>query len=116
MKSIYFFIAALLISLTGFAQTARDVHGTVTDSTKTTLPGSSVKLITDKGSVTTVTDSKGAFIFTGIKATQFSLVIQSIGYDPIRRRITLDNTNNAVFLRPIILKPSTTMLGLVTVS
>ncbi|ASU33004.1 outer membrane beta-barrel protein [Mucilaginibacter xinganensis] len=117
MKLRYFFIAALLLtSITGFAQTGRDVRGTIIDSTKATLPGSSIKLITDKDSMTTITDSKGAFIFNGIKATQFSLVVQSIGYDPIRRRITLDNTNNTVFLKPIILKPSTTMLTGVTIT
>src|SRR5437879_2703481 len=67
MKLIYFFITALLLtSVTGFAQTGRDVRGTVIDTTKATLPGSSVKLITDKDSVTTITDSKGAFIFNGI--------------------------------------------------
>jgi hypothetical protein len=117
MKLIYFFIAALLLtSITTFAQTGRDVRGTVIDSTKATLPGSSVKLITDKDSVTAITDSKGAFIFNGIKATQFSLVVQSIGYEPIRRRINLDNTNNTVFLKPITLKPSTIVLNGVTIT
>jgi hypothetical protein len=117
MKPLYFFIAALLlISVNSFAQTGRDVRGTVTDSTKAILPGSSVKLITDKDSATTMTDSKGTFIFNGIKATQFSLVVQSIGYEPIRRRLILDNTNNTVFLKPIILKSSTIMLNTVVIS
>jgi hypothetical protein len=117
MKLIYFFIAALLLtSVTGFAQSGRDVRGTVIDTMKATLPGSSIKLITDKDSLTTITDSKGAFIFNGIKASQFSLVVQSIGYEPIRRRISLDNTNNTVFLKPIALKPSTTLLTGVTIT
>jgi len=117
MKPIYFFIAALLlISVNSFAQTGRDVHGTLIDSTKAALPGSSVKLITAKDSVTTITDSKGAFTFNGVKATQISLVIQSIGYEPKRIRLTFDNTNNPVFLKPIVLKPSTTMLTGVTIT
>ncbi|WP_428328688.1 outer membrane beta-barrel protein [Mucilaginibacter sp.] len=117
MKLLYFFIAALLlISTQSFAQTGRDVHGTVQDSTKLTLPGSTIKLLTDKDSLTTVTDAKGTFVFTGVKASQFSLVVQSIGYEPIKRRMVLDNTNNPVFLKPIILKASTTMLNTVTIS
>ncbi|TWJ01600.1 outer membrane receptor protein involved in Fe transport [Mucilaginibacter frigoritolerans] len=117
MKQAYFFLTfILLLSIRTYAQTGRDVHGTVTDSTKLTLPGSTVKLLTATDSITTVTDAKGAFVFPGVKATQFSLVIQSIGFDPVRRRITLDNTNQPVFLRPIILKTSTTMLNTVVIA
>jgi hypothetical protein len=116
MKPLYFFIAALLLSLQGLAQTAHDVHGTVTDSTKVTLPGSTVKIVTATDSTTTTTNAQGAFLFHNIKGASFSLTIQSIGYEPIKRRFLLDNTNNPVFLKPIVLKTSTTMLGLVTIS
>jgi hypothetical protein len=116
MKLIYFFTAILFLSINSYAQTGRDVHGTVTDSTKITLPGSTVKILTGTDSATTVTDAKGAFLFPGIKVRQFSLVIQSIGYEPVKRRFTLDNTNDPVFLKPIILKTSTTMLNVVTIS
>ena len=109
--------AALLISATGYAQTGRDVHGSVIDSTKVTLPGSTVKILFGTDSATTVTDAKGAFVFPALKMTgSFSLVIQSIGFEPLRRRFTLDNTNNPVFLKPIILKTSTTMLNTVVVT
>ena len=117
MKFIYSFIAiALLISVKSYAQTGRDVHGTVIDSTKVTLPGSTVKILMGKDSATTITDSKGAFLFPAVKVTQFSLVIQSIGYEPVKRHFALDATNNPVFLRPIILKTSTTMLNTVVIS
>jgi len=117
MKLKQFLIAlTLIISVRSYAQTGRDVHGTVTDSAKLALPGSTVKILMGKDSSSTITDAKGAFFFPSVKVTQFSLIIQSIGFEPIRRRITLDNTNNPVFLRPIILKPSTTMLNTVVIS
>ncbi len=117
MKFLYFLSAfILLISVRSYAQTGRDVHGTVVDSTKQTLPGSTVKILTGKDSSTTITDSKGAFLFPGVKVKQFSLVIQSIGFAPVKRHFALDSTNNPVFLRPIILKPSTTMLNTVVIS
>jgi len=116
MKLRYFFIvAALFISLKSYGQTGRDIHGTVIDSTKVTLPGSTVKLLFGKDSVSTITDIKGAFLFSAVKAGQFTLIVTSIGYDPIKRHITLDATNNPVFLRPIILKTSSTMLQGVTI-
>ncbi len=112
MKLRYFFIAiALLLSARSYAQTGRDVHGTVIDSTKATLPGSIITILTGTDSLKTIADANGKFVFQGIKGTQFSLVVQSIGYEPIRRRMTMDNTNNPVFLKPIILKGSTTMLA-----
>jgi len=117
MKLIYIFIVlTLLLNTRSFGQTGRDVHGTVTDSTKLSLPGSTVKLITTTDSISTTTDAKGAFVFPAVKATQFSLWIQSIGFEPVRKRITLDNTNQPVFLRPIVLKTSSTMLNTVTIS
>ena len=116
MKLLYLFLAfVLILSVKSYAQTGRDVHGTVIDSTKQSLPGSTVKLLTGKDSISTIADAKGAFLFPGVKVTQFTLVVQSIGYDPIKRHITLDKTNNPVFLRPIILKPSNIMLGGVTI-
>lgn len=116
MKFLYFFIAmTFLISVSAYAQTGRDVHGTVIDSTKQSLPGSTVKILMGKDSSTTVTDSKGAFVFPSVPGNQFSLVIQSIGFQPIRRHFAMDNTNNPVFLRPIILKASSTMLGEVVI-
>ncbi|MDB5007992.1 MAG: hypothetical protein JWP45_2385 [Mucilaginibacter sp.] len=117
MKFLYLFIiVTLFASLKADAQTGRDVHGTVTDSTKVTLPGSTVKILTGTDSSTTITDAKGAFVFPGIKTNQFSLVIQSIGFEPIKRHFVMDNTNQPVFLRPIILKASTTMLNTVVIS
>jgi hypothetical protein len=117
MKFLYVFIAIILFaSVKSFAQTGRDVHGTLIDSTKVTLPGSSVKILTGKDSTTVITDAKGAFLFPSVKVKQFTLVIQSIGFEPIKRRFTLDNTNDPVFLRPIVMKPSTTMLNTVVIS
>jgi hypothetical protein len=117
MKLIYAFIAlTLLISIKSYAQTGRDVHGTLIDSTKQTLPGSTVKILMGKDSASTIADAKGAFVFPSVKVSQFSLVIQSIGYEPVKRHFVLDNTNDPVFLRPIILKPSTTMLNTVVIS
>ena len=68
MKLIYFVIAAaLLISVKSYAQTGRDVHGSLTDSTKQTLPGSTVKLVTATDSVTTITDCERRICFSGGK-------------------------------------------------
>lgn len=117
MRYSYLLITlALLLSLKSYAQTGRQVSGTVQDSTGTTLSGTAVKLLTDKDSLNVITDAKGGFIFKSVSVNQFSLVLQSIGYQSLKRRFILDNDTKAVVLQPITLKSSTYMLNTVTIS
>ncbi|SDT18161.1 CarboxypepD_reg-like domain-containing protein [Mucilaginibacter mallensis] len=111
----YLAILILLITVQSYGQTGRVIKGTVIDSTKQTIPGATVKLLAGADSLVTGTDANGAFIFPSVKASQISLVISSIGYDPIRRRIMLDNAITPVILRPIILKNSSTTLSTVNI-
>ncbi|WP_184541855.1 outer membrane beta-barrel protein [Mucilaginibacter sp. FT3.2] len=115
-KSTYLIIAALLLSLVTFAQTGRVVKGTVTDSTGVTLPGTTIKMLMGTDSTTVITDSNGAFTFNNVKVNQFSLILGSIGYQSLRRRLVLDNANTPVTLKPIILKNDTYMLNAVNIT
>ncbi len=110
-----FVIIALLISTGAFAQTGRSIKGTVTDSTKMTIPGATVKLLMGADSLITTTNMDGVFTFPSVKVNQFSLEITSIGYEGVRRRMVLDNAGTPVNLKPIILKTSSTMLNGVTI-
>ncbi|MBD1366988.1 outer membrane beta-barrel protein [Mucilaginibacter sp. ZT4R22] len=117
MKLKYLFVAlALLLNVKVFAQTGRDVKGLVKDSTGVTLPGTTVKIITDKDSSAIITDANGSFIFHNVTVNQFSLVVVSMGYQPIKRRFILDNKTTPFTLLPIVLKSDTRMLGVVTIT
>jgi hypothetical protein len=117
MRYSYLLITlALLLSFKSYAQTGREISGTVQDSTGITLPGTAVKLLTDKDSLSVITDAKGGFIFKSVSVNQFSLMLQSIGYQSLKRRFILDNDTKAVVLPPITLKPSIYMLNTVIVS
>lgn len=116
MKPLYFITALFTFLCTAAsAQTGRDVHGTIIDSAKQPLPGSIVKLFIGSDSVSTATDAKGAFLFPSVKGGQFTLQVQSIGYEGIRRHMVLDSSNQPVFLRPIVLKATSIMLSGVTI-
>jgi hypothetical protein len=106
-----FFIATIKAN----AQTGRIIRGTIIDSTKLSVIGATVKLNTGTDSITTSTDANGVFIFPSVKAKQVSILITSIGYDPIRRRIMLDSAATPVFLKPIILKTSSNTLNQVNI-
>jgi hypothetical protein len=117
MKLRYFFVALMMFTgLSTFAQTGRDVSGVVKDSTGLTLPGTTVRILTGKDSSTTITDASGVFVFKAITVNQFSLVVQSIGFEPLKRRFILDADTKPVRLATIVLKPETRMLGLVTIT
>jgi hypothetical protein len=116
MKFICLLIASSLISLSTFAQTGRQVTGIVKDSTGVTLAGTTVKLLTATDSSMVITDNKGGFTFNNVKVNQFSLVLNSIGYQPLKRRFILDKANTPAVLNPVILKNDTYMLNTVTIA
>src|ERR1700761_6523083 len=106
-----FVIIALLLSAGAFAQAGRTIKGMVADTTKATVPGATVILYMGTDSLVTTTGMDGIYTFPSVKVKQFSLQVTSIGYEGVRRRITLDSANTAVFLKPVILKTSSTMLN-----
>ena len=97
-------------------QASRQVSGVVKDSTGTTLPGATIKLLTGKDSTTVATDMNGRFTFPAVPVNQFSLVVFSVGYQPIKRRFVLNNDKTAAELAPIILKTDAITLKGVTIS
>ncbi|NNU34896.1 carboxypeptidase regulatory-like domain-containing protein [Mucilaginibacter sp. S1162] len=80
----YIFITLILTLLfvgKSNAQTGRGVSGQLIDSTKQSLPGSTVKLTTDLGDSTTLaTDIDGKFSFSNIKGSKITLYISSFGF------------------------------------
>src|ERR1700761_7054311 len=73
------------------AQTGREVDGKVIDSTKLSVPGANIKLISDKGDSTVViAGTDGKFVFSAVNGTKFTLTISSIGYQTLIRHYSLD--------------------------
>src|SRR5579864_6196102 len=106
MKLKYLFtLLALIITTQTFGQAGRQVSGVVKDSTGITLPGSTIKLFTSAtDSLVTSTDANGKFSFATVPVNQFSIVVLSVGYQPLKRRFILNNANTPAELAPIVLK------------
>jgi hypothetical protein len=117
MKPIFLIIIfSLFITTYAEAQTGREVHGTVTDSTQLGVPGANVKLISDKGdSTVTITDPNGKFVFPSVNGTKLTFTISSIGYQSIKKHFALDDDTKPATLGTIILKPETNTLQGVTI-
>jgi uncharacterized membrane protein YgcG len=117
MKSLsLLFFTVVFTSFYAFAQTGREVHGTVTDSTKLSLPGTSIKLVTDQGdSSQTVADANGRFVFQGVKSTKITLTFTSIGFFGLKKHFVLDNGTQPASVGIIILKAQSNMLNQVNI-
>ncbi len=113
MKSLLLALTIIALSVTfSYAQQGREVHGTVIDSTKQTLPGSAIKLTSDKAdSVLTITDAKGNFVFPSVLGNKVTITITSIGYQSLKRHYTLASDNTPAQLGNIILASQANMLN-----
>lgn len=119
MKYLYLLLTIFTFStVQSFAQGGRQVSGTVIDSTKLTLPGTSVKYKTEApgDSSATIADANGRFAFAAVKGTKLTLTISSIGYQGLIRHYTLTADGKALALDPIVLKSDIRMLGNVTIT
>ncbi|WP_374948568.1 outer membrane beta-barrel protein [Mucilaginibacter sp.] len=116
MKYLILLLAFLSIGAIQSNAQTRVVQGTVLDTTKLSLPGSNIKLTSDKGdSVITIADVNGKFAFPAVKGTKINLAITSIGFQAIIKHYTLDNATGPVTLPAIILKSDTRQLATVTI-
>lgn len=117
MKPLIFIsIAFLLCAFGAHAQTARDISGTIADTTKLSLPGSSIKLVSDAGDSTlTIADANGKFRFAGVKGSKITLTISSIGFTAIKKHFALEDNTKPVDLGLILLKAETNVLGQVNI-
>jgi hypothetical protein len=110
------FSFSFLTVIYAHAQTGREVDGKVIDSTKLSVPGASIKLISDKGdSTVAVADGTGKFVFPSVNGSKFTLTISSIGYQTLKRHYTLDNDTKPAVLDPILLKSESNTLQGVTI-
>jgi Outer membrane protein beta-barrel family/Carboxypeptidase regulatory-like domain len=117
MKSLLSAAAIIFFTITyTYAQSGREVHGTVIDSTKQSLPGSTITLTSDQhDSTTTISDLNGKFTFPSVKGNKVSVLVKSIGYQSLLRHYTLANDNTPADLGAIILKVESKMLNTVTI-
>src|ERR1700761_3625844 len=117
MKKILLALTLLVVAITlSNAQSGREVHGTVIDSTKQTLPGSAITLTSEaKDSVTTGADANGKFVFPSVKGTKITITVQSIGYQTIKKHFTLSADNTPADIGVIVMKTQSNMLNQVNI-
>jgi hypothetical protein len=112
MKSLLAIILLAFLTINfASAQAGREVHGTVIDSTKQTLPGSNITLTSEQhDSVTSVADINGKFVFPSVKGLKIVITITSIGYQAVRKHFALPADNTPADIGTIVLSAESHML------
>ncbi|RYZ92527.1 MAG: hypothetical protein EOP47_30245, partial [Sphingobacteriaceae bacterium] len=118
MRSFVLVLGLVILSATQiFAQNGIQVRGSVTDTTKLSVPGASIKLTSDQGDSTlTAADVDGKFSFPAVKGKKIKITVTSIGFEAIAKRYSLDADSGLVVLDPIIMNFESNQLGLVTIT
>ncbi len=113
----------LCVVSTARAQTPANgvtLSGKVEDAqTKAALPYLSLRLQTEKDSAFVggrLTNEAGAFTFTGLKKGVYVLIVRSIGYQPIRRRVLVGELSAFLDLGALLMIRETRTLGEVVVT
>ena len=104
-----------MIAKTANCQSEFRVQGIVTDTGNTGIYGAKVRLISDKDSLTTITDLEGRFFFKGIKSKNIELNISSLGYKSNSKKHTLEDRKSSQILLATIMIPSATQLDEVVI-
>lgn len=79
-RFLLFTILGLTISSPSLAQQTRTISGSVSDTSGVFLNDVYVKLVAEKDSVTTTTNATGAFHFTKVAFSDFTISVTRIGY------------------------------------
>ncbi|MHB1176764.1 MAG: TonB-dependent receptor, partial [Daejeonella sp.] len=116
MKKALSLLVCLWFNYASYAQTSRDVKGTVRDSTGTSVIAATVKFIVGADTVFTRTDLDGVFVFKGIKSSEFLLTITSLGYQTLNKRFLYKDAETPIQLDPITLKLQNRVLNEVVIS
>lgn len=110
------FALIFMIAVSSNAQNGRQVHGRVIDSTKLSLPGSTITLTSDQhDSTSTIADLNGLFLFTSVKGTKIAITVSSIGYQSLKKHFTLANGDSPADLGYVVLKSQSNMLNQVNI-
>lgn len=85
------------------AQQLRVIEGITQDSLGNPLQGTSVKLLSEKDTMLTVSNEKGLFTFKNVKAQKIKLYASALGFNPFTKDYVIDPGMPGFTLPPILM-------------
>ncbi|WP_442794270.1 outer membrane beta-barrel protein [Pelobium manganitolerans] len=116
MKQLFYIFLFVSISHLAQAQSVFTIRGTVKDTTQLAVIGAAVKLSTATDSVLTSTNVDGSFSFSNIRASEFTITVNSLGYQSKSKKYSFKAGVRTETLAPIILTSDSRMLNEIVVN
>ncbi|SEW44293.1 outer membrane beta-barrel protein [Chitinophaga arvensicola] len=88
----------------------RRVNGIVKDSLGKTIPMATVRLVSAKDTINTLSSEYGVFNFTGVKSADFTIQVQVMSYHPYHKRYFFNDTKPILVLPAMIMTSSLVQL------
>jgi uncharacterized membrane protein YgcG len=82
----------------------REVSGIVKDTTDFGIPGTTVRLSSDKDTLVTSTNGDGIFVFKAVKSATYTLSLSNLGFRPMVAKFKQNDAVARIVMDPIILK------------
>ncbi len=94
----------------------REISGIVKDSLDFGLAATTVKLVSDKDTLSVRTNDDGIFVFRNVKSATYTITIHSLGYRPFVARFKQNDAIPRIVMDPIIMNMVTNELNEVVIS
>lgn len=94
----------------------REVSGIVKDTTDVGLPGTTVRLTSDKDTLVMSTNPDGIFVFKNVKSATYTISVNSIGFKPIVAKYKQNDAIPRIVMDPIIMKADSKTLDVVVIN
>ncbi|HIX53821.1 MAG TPA: carboxypeptidase-like regulatory domain-containing protein, partial [Candidatus Sphingobacterium stercoripullorum] len=95
----------IFLSSMSFAQESYRVQGLLRDSLSRVVSGATVQLVSEKDTLGTSSSTAGTFSFDNVKAKEFSIQINSIGFQAFSQTFTNGKNEKTYSLPPVTLIP-----------
>ncbi|MBE8714184.1 outer membrane beta-barrel protein [Sphingobacterium hungaricum] len=106
----------IIMSFSANAQSGKTVQGMLRDSASRIIAGASVELITNNDTLRTGSSIAGIFTFENVKSDQFTIRINSLGFESLQKDFTIPANQAKTVLPSIILKGIDNLIEEVVVS
>lgn len=94
----------------------REIIGIVKDTANVGVQSITIRLTTDKDTLTVSTNLDGLFLFKNVKSATYTITINGLGYTPYVAKFKQNDAISKIVMDPIVLKTDSKMLNEVVIN
>ncbi|TKC07903.1 TonB-dependent receptor [Pedobacter polaris] len=94
----------------------REISGIVKDTTDVGIPGTTVRLTSEKDTLVISTNPDGIFVFKNVKSATYTISVNSLGFKPIVAKYKQNDAIPRIVMDPIIMNGDSKTLDAVVIN